>query len=102
MRERRLRSSPHVTRRSVPHPEPTSANRGDELLDDFDQAAERLFHERARLGLKLMLAGIAVVFVGWFFISGGQPPLLSVCHMLNFLAVALALRLLSEIGRAHV
>ena len=80
----------------MPHPEPTSANRSGELLDEFDQAAERLFHERARLGLKLMLAGIAVVFVGWFFISGGQPPLLSVCHMVNFLAVALALRLLND------
>jgi len=88
-----------MTRRSVPHSEPTSANRSEELLDDSDQVADRLFHERARLGLKLMLAGIAVVFVGWFFISGGQPPLLSVCHMLNFLAVALALRLLSDPGR---
>ena len=83
----------------VAHPEPRSANRSDELPDDSDQAAERLFHERARLGMKLMLAGIAVVFVGWFFISGGQPPLLSVCHALNFLAVALALLLLSDPGR---
>src|SRR5262245_6724451 len=46
-----------------------------------------------------MLAGIAAVFVGWFFISGGKPPLLSVCHVINFLAVALALRLLSDPGR---
>src|SRR5215470_15888335 len=46
-----------------------------------------------------MLAGIAVVFVGWFFISGGKPPLLSVCHVINFLAVALALRLLRDRGR---
>src|SRR5262245_22357182 len=46
-----------------------------------------------------MLAGIAAVFVGWFFISGGKPPLLSVCHVINFLAIALALPLLRDRGR---
>jgi two-component sensor histidine kinase len=71
----------------------------DELPEDSEQALERLFVERARLGLKLILTGIAAVFVGWFYISGGQPPLLSVCHVLNFLAVALALRVLRDPGR---
>ena len=81
------------------HPEARSANPRDELPDDSEEALEQLFLERARLGLKLMLAGIAAVFVGWFFISGGKPPLLSVCHVINFLAVALALRLLRDRGR---
>jgi len=80
----------------VLQPEARSANPLDELPDDSEEALEHLFLERARLGLKLMLAGIAVVFVGWFFISGGKPPLLSVCHAINLLAVALALRLLSD------
>lgn len=83
----------------MPHPDPRPANPRDEFLHDFDQASNRLLLERARLGLKLILAGIAVVFVGWFFISGGRLPLLSVCHALNFVVVALALRLLRDPGR---
>jgi two-component sensor histidine kinase len=83
----------------VPDPELRSANPRDELPEDPEQALERLFLERARLGLKLILCGIAIVFVGWLFISGGQPRLLSVCHVLNFLVVALALRMLRDPGR---
>jgi two-component sensor histidine kinase len=83
----------------VAYPALSQANSRDEHLDEFDQASRRLFVERVRLGLKLMLAGIAVVCVGWFFISGGRPPLLSVCHVVNLAAVALALHLLRDPGR---
>lgn len=60
---------------------------------------DRLFLDRARLGLRLILAGVAVVFVGWIAMNPGDRPLISVVHVLNLLVVAGALRLLRDPAR---
>lgn len=57
---------------------------------------EQLFLERVRLGLRLVNAGIAAVFVGWIVVNPGELPLLSVIQACNFAAVAVALRLLRD------
>src|SRR5262245_29667135 len=55
---------------------------------------DRLLLERARLCLQLILAGVAVVFVGWIVMHAGERPLISVVHVVNMAVVAGALRLL--------
>lgn len=55
-----------------------------------------LFLDRARLGLRLINAGIAAVFVGWIAINPGELPLLSVIQAGNFIAIAAALWLLRD------
>ena len=60
---------------------------------------DRLFLDRARLGLRLILAGVAIVFAGWIAMHRGERPLISVVHVLNMLVVAGALRLLHDPAR---
>lgn len=56
---------------------------------------DRLLYERVRIGLRLILAGVAVVFVGALFIHPGRPQI-NVVQAINFLVVAVALRLLGD------
>jgi two-component sensor histidine kinase len=65
-------------------------------LDEPSEDTDRLFLERVRLGLKLVNAGIAAVFVGWIIISPGELPLLSIIQASNFLVVAAALWVLRD------
>lgn len=69
---------------------------------DSVEGADRLFLDRVRLGLKLILAGVAVVFVGEFLLRPGERPLINVVQAINFVAVALLLRVLSEPSRRTV
>jgi two-component sensor histidine kinase len=57
---------------------------------------DRLLLDRARLGLKLILAGIAIVFVGALILRPRERLLVNVVQAANFVAVAAALRLLHE------
>jgi len=54
---------------------------------------DQLFLDRVRLGLRLVLAGIAVVFFGELFLHPGERPLISVVQAINFVVVAVALHL---------
>ena len=63
---------------------------------DPGEADDRLFVERARLGARLVLAGIAIVFVGELVAHRGERPLISVVQALNFVTVAIALRFLHD------
>jgi two-component sensor histidine kinase len=67
--------------------------------DDPLVEGDRLFLDRARLGLRLILAGIAVVFVGWIVMHPGERPMISVVHAVNMVVVAGALRLLRDPAR---
>lgn len=67
--------------------------------DDPIVGVDRLFLERARLGLGLILAGVAVVFVGWIVMHPGEHPLISIVHVVNMVVVAGALRLLHAPAR---
>src|SRR5262249_52443189 len=62
--------------------------------DDPIAGPGRLLLERSRLGLRLILAGIAVVLVGWNVIHPGERPMISVVHVVNMAVVAGALFLL--------
>lgn len=57
---------------------------------------EQLFLERVRLGLRLIGAGIAAVFVAWIAFNPGRLPLLSAIQVVNFAAVIAALALLRD------
>jgi two-component sensor histidine kinase len=60
---------------------------------------DRLLLDRTRLGFWLVLAGIGIVFAGAFYV---QPPHRSLIHLvqaINFLAVAIALRVLVDPAR---
>jgi two-component sensor histidine kinase len=72
---------------SVGPPDPPSEN------------GDRLLIERGRLGLRLILAGIAVVFFGWIATHPGELPLLSLVQAANFVAVGFALRLMRDPAR---
>lgn len=63
---------------------------------DLAADTDRLFVDRVRLGLRLVNAGIAAVFVGWLLVNGPARPLLSGIQALNFLVVAAALWLLRD------
>jgi two-component sensor histidine kinase len=67
--------------------------------DSPSAASDRLLLEQARLGLRLILAGVAVVFLGWIATRPGETPLISVVQMANFLAVVVALRLMRDPAR---
>jgi two-component sensor histidine kinase len=82
----------------VSHPEARLAQRSDPH-DDPVESADRLMLDRVRLGLRLIQAGIAVVFVGWIIMNPGRLPWLSVVQALNFAAVAVALLLLRDAAR---
>jgi two-component sensor histidine kinase len=63
------------------------------------EAADRLLVDRARLGLRLVLAGIAIVFVGELVVHHGERPLISIVQATNFIAVAVTLRFLRDPSR---
>jgi two-component sensor histidine kinase len=69
---------------------------------DLAESVERLFLERVRLGLRLVLAGIAVVFVGELLLHPGERPGISVVQAANFAVVAGALYLLTDPPRPWV
>ena len=62
-------------------------------------ASDRLLLDRIRLGLQLVLAGVAIVFVGELVVHPGERPLISVVQAINFAAVALALHFARESSR---
>lgn len=64
--------------------------------DSPSESGDRLLLERARLGLRLILAGIAVVFMGWIATHPGEKPLLSIVQAANFVAIVVALRLMRD------
>ena len=61
--------------------------------------ADRLFLERVRLGLWLVMAGIVIVFFGELFLRRGEQPLINLVQAINFAVVAVAVRLLHEPAR---
>ncbi len=63
---------------------------------DLQGEADRLLLDRIRLGLWLVLIGVAAVFVGEIALRGGARPLVSLVQASNAVVVALALRLLSH------
>ena len=58
-----------------------------------------MLFDRIRLGLKLILAGIAVVFFGEILLYPGERPLVNAAQALNFIAVAAALRVIKDPSR---
>ena len=72
------------------------ATTGSAAPDSPSAASDRLLLERGRLGLHLILAGVAVVFVGWIATHPGETPLISVVQAANFVAGAIALRLMRD------
>ena len=67
--------------------------------EDPVEEADRILLERARLGLRLIFAGVAMVFVGWIVLRPGERPLISVVQVINMAVVAGALRMLREPSR---
>ncbi len=65
--------------------------RRDDLPGWLIEESDRLFLERLRLGMRLINAGIAAVFVGWIVVNRGALPLLSIVQAVNFTFVAAAL-----------
>jgi two-component sensor histidine kinase len=63
------------------------------------EAADRLLLERIRLGLKLDLAGIAVVLVGELLVRPGERIAITIFQSVNLVAVAGALRFLRDPAR---
>ena len=80
----------------VAHSAPGQAVPRDDALEESSEDGDRLFLERVRLGLGLVNAGIAAVFVGWIVVNPGELPMLSVIQALNFLVVAAALWVLRD------
>lgn len=67
-----------------------------EARDELSEQDDRLFVDRVRLGLRLVNAGIAAVFVGWIVFNPGVLPLLSVVQAVNFLFIAAVLWVLRD------
>ena len=67
-----------------------------------DEDSDQLFLDRVRLGMRLILAGIAVVFVGELLLHAGERPLVNGVQAVNFVVVALALRCLRDTTRRTV
>lgn len=63
------------------------------------EGADQLLLDRLRLGARLILAGVAIVFVGELVLRPGERPLVNFVQALNFVAVAAALRFLGEPSR---
>jgi two-component sensor histidine kinase len=63
------------------------------------EASDRLLLDRIRLGFQLVLAGVAIVFVGELVVHRGERPLISVVQATNFVAVALALYCIRDASR---
>src|SRR5262245_13714919 len=62
------------------------------------ESDDRLLLDRTRLGLRLILAGVAIVFVGALLLHRGSP-LINVVQAINFVVVAAALALLADRSR---
>ena len=77
-----------------------AAQHGDS--SDLVEGVDRLFLDRVRLGLRLVLVGIALVFVGEMLLHPGERPLISVVQAVNFVVVAIALRLLADPARRAI
>jgi len=60
---------------------------------------EQILLERARLGIVLIMAGIAVVFVGAYFLHPDQRPYINLVQGINFVVGAVALRVLHDSTR---
>ncbi len=80
----------------MPHPERWLATPANDESDDPIDVEERLLLARARLGLQLILVGIAVVFIGWLVVSQGGRLVITVVQAVNFAAVVAALRVLKD------
>jgi hypothetical protein len=80
----------------VAHSAPGQAATGTAVQDEPSEDGDRLFLDRVRLGLRLVNAGIAAVFIGWIAVNPGQLPYLSAIQALNFLVVAAALWMLRD------
>ena len=63
------------------------------------EASDRLLLDRIRLGLQLVLAGVAIVFVGELVVHRGERPLISIIQAINFAAVAMALHFVRDASR---
>ncbi len=74
------------------------ATQRDDLMDDVEND-DRLLLDRSRLGLKLVLAGIVIVFVGELLVRTTERPLVGLVQAINLVAVAAALRLLHDPSR---
>jgi two-component sensor histidine kinase len=66
---------------------------------DLGEGVDRLFLDRVRLGLRLVLAVIALFFVGELLMHPGERPLISVVQAVNFVVVAVALHLVTDPAR---
>jgi two-component sensor histidine kinase len=66
---------------------------------DPPEGADELLLDRLRLGLRLILVGVAIVFVGERVLRGGERPLVNLVQAINFVAVAAALAVLGEPSR---
>jgi two-component sensor histidine kinase len=75
------------------------AIRGTEASDGLAENADQLFLDRIRLGLTLILAGVAVVFIGAIVIQPRHWPLINIVQATNFAVVAAALRALQQPAR---
>ena len=60
------------------------------------ESAGEIFLERVRLGIELILAGIAVVFVGAFVLYFDEQPYINLVQGFNFAVGAVALRFLHD------
>lgn len=67
-------------------------------VDPFEDP-DQLLLDRIRLGLRLILAGVAIVFVGEFVLGPGGRSLVNVVQAVNFIAVAAALAVLGDPSR---
>jgi two-component sensor histidine kinase len=77
----------------VSRPEPWLATQRATAADPVDEA-DQLLLDRVRLGMRLVLAGIAVVFVGELLLHSGERPLISLVQAANFVTVAIVLLIL--------
>jgi two-component sensor histidine kinase len=68
----------------------------DRTFSSLTEVADRLLLERIRLGLKLNLAGIAVVLVGEAVFGPGDRLSISIVQTVNLVAVAVAIWILHD------
>jgi len=66
---------------------------------DLGEGVDRLFLDRVRLGLRVVLAVIALFFAGELLTHPGERPLISMVQAVNFIVVAAALHLVTDPAR---
>ena len=66
---------------------------------DLGEGVDRLFLDRVRLGLRVVLAVIALFFAGELLTHPGDRPLISMVQAVNFIVVAAALHLVTDPAR---